>query len=339
MTAPVTHLVVGPPRHGVVRFGVELVGALREIGVDASAERVAEVNALAADDDRATRLHLQFTDRIWGATPGGAAQAVVALCAAAEARGGSITVTLHDLPQPSDGVHHDRRRAAYRRVAEAATGVVVSSEHERALLSGCGARPRAVGVVPLPVTPARATAARPAGATRSVGVFGFVYPGKGHEEVLAALDGAAPDVALVALGEASAGHDDLVAQLTTHAAAAGRPFTVTGHLPDDEVDDALRRVTVAVAPHRHVSASGSLNSWITAGRRPLAPANRYTREFDARNPGVLHLYPDTESGLRDALHAALADPARTWLAPGTCCTPTRREAAAQYAALLDCWHR
>ncbi|KUI32814.1 hypothetical protein AU195_14750 [Mycobacterium sp. IS-1496] len=337
MNAAVTHLVVGPGEHGVTRFGSELVRTLRQNGFDAPIAYTADAALRAAP---ACGVHVQFTDRLFGSTPEQAAEAVGALVHDIRRRGGRITVTLHDLPQPSDGTHHHRRCAAYAEVAGLVDGVVVSSEHERALMAEGGVRARRVAVVPLPVStagPVGAESPRHDG-MRTVGVFGFLYPGKGHAEVIGALADAAPDVEILALGAPSAGHAGLVDELADECARSGRRFRVTGHLADADVGPALRGVTVPVAPHRHVSASGSLNSWVGAGRRPLAPANRYTREFEQRNPGAVLLYPDTPAGLRGALEHALDAPAVTWLPPGTECVPSPAAAARQYAGLLRRWH-
>ncbi|OBB57711.1 hypothetical protein A5757_19775 [Mycobacterium sp. 852013-51886_SCH5428379] len=330
-------MIVGPAEHGVTRFGIDLAQSLRDNGFD-------HPHLRAADADAALRLppqgalHLQFTDRVFGRTPEEAAEAVRAVVDGIRGRGGRVTATLHDLPQPSDGTHHHRRRTAYAQVVALLDGVVVNSEHERILLAEDDLQPRRVAVVPLPVQAVSASPP-PHDGPRTVGIFGFLYPGKGHAEVVAALAGLVPEVGIVALGAPSPGHADLVDQLTDECARSARSFRVTGHLPDDEVAHALQAVTVPVAPHRHVSASGSLNSWIGAGRRPLAPANRYSREVHARNPDAVLLYPDTPAGLRDALLATLDRPAVTWLPPGTTCTPSRADAAGQYAGLLEQWHR
>jgi glycosyltransferase involved in cell wall biosynthesis len=339
LSPALAHLVVGPRRHGVVRFGVDLGNALHDTGFDMRTVCAAEVADLLRDRPWTDGAHLQFTDRLFGGTPEEAADAVVTVAGAVRSGGGRITATLHDLPQPSDGANHRRRLAAYRDVAAAVDGIVVSSEHERSLLLDCGARADHVGVVPLPVDATVAPAPVASAAPPTVGIFGFVYPGKGHAEVIDALTGLDPRIAVLAIGEPSAGHDDLIEELRARGARRGRRFTVTGHLRDDAVIDALRRATVPVAPHRHVSASGSLNSWLAAGRRPLAPSNRYTCEIDGRNPGALLLYPDTAEGLRESLARALADSRHTWLTAGTVCTPTRDEAAARYAELLERWHR
>jgi glycosyltransferase involved in cell wall biosynthesis len=154
-------------------------------------------------------------------------------------------------------------------------------------------------------------------------VLGFLYPGKGHEEALRALP---PGVGLTALGRASDGHEDLLDSL-----AALGPLTVTGYVPDDELPARLRAASVPLAPHRHVSASGSIGSWLSAGRRPLVPDVGYTREVAARCPGALWLYDD----LAPALARAMAEPSLTWLAPGTQVGPSMPETLAAYRAV---WH-
>lgn len=338
MSVPVTHLIVGPREHGVARFGIGLVEALRDNGFGTATQYAADIGSVRMPTD-SRGVHLQFTDRLFGDTPERAAAAVRTVAETVRARGGRVTATLHDLPQPSDGTPYPRRRTAYGAVADLIDGVVVSSDHERALMTEAGLHPRRTAVVPLPMDAVCDDPPQLGTDAPTVGIFGFVYPGKGHAEVIAALEAAPADVEVLVLGAPSAGHEDLIGALAGDCARVGRPFRVTGHITDADLRAALRGVTVPVAPHRHVSASGSLNSWISAGRRPLAPANRYTREIDARSPGTISLYADTPAGLRDALARALDDPATTWLPPGTTCAPTRDEAARQYADLLGRWHR
>lgn len=331
----VIHLVVGPQRHGVVRFGRALYDAMARVQAGSSLRQYRQFDEIdfAADG---SGVHVQFTDRVFGRTPEEAARAVSAIVAAAERAGGRVTATLHDLPQPSDGRNYPRRLAAYAHVCARVHAVVVSSEHEFELLKPYA--PHRTAVVPLPI------AALPhkdpvAAQSLSIAVFGFVYPGKGHLEVLAAIAHMAENIELIAIGAASPGHDDLVADLTRHAHASQVRFRLTGHVPDGAVAAMLRGVTIPIAPHRHVSASGSINSWLAAGRRPLAPVNRYTEEIMLRNPDALELYPDTEVGLRTAIKRAVDEPLLTWLPQATVLTPSPDQAAAQYARLLTQWHR
>jgi glycosyltransferase involved in cell wall biosynthesis len=330
MTTPVVHLIVGPQRHGVVRFGLELVAALRSGGD--GIEEVREVSDIPSGQG----VHLQFTDRLFGADAEQAVTAVSEVATDVHRHGGRITATLHDLPQPADVAHYAVRARAYATLTSRLDGVVVNSEHERILLFDIGVH-SSIFVVPLPIAAPSATPA-PAVGPASVGVFGFVYPDKGHADVLDAMQGLPSDIAMMALGEPSAGHDDLIAGLDRTARLQGRPFVVTGHVPDGGLLPLLQGVTVPVVHHRHMSASGSLNSWLSAGRRPLVPATRYIREIADRNPGALWLYEDDGLDLPSALRAALDEPSLTWLPPGTVCSPTPEQAAEQYRRLLNSVH-
>lgn len=320
MTVTVTHALVGPRHHGVVQFGLAL--PLQHVW----SPDIAGLPPLAEGG-----VHLQFTDRLFGDTPEAAARAVAAI--AEQTR---VTVTLHDLPQRSDGRHADRRAAAYADVVARSAGVVVSSDHERDLLRAIGVDVSSVAVIPLPIAPPAAVRHR-ATEVRAIGVFGFLYPGKGHDEVIAASAHLPRDVEVHAIGEPSAGHDDLVADLTARAGEQGRAFHVTGHVDDDELVEVLQRITVPVVAHTHVSASGSLGSWLSAARRPLAATNRYTCEIADRNPGMLTLYPP--HGLSSALRDALADPPSTWLAQGVVPRPSPSDTARAYRAFFDTCHR
>ena len=87
-----------------------------------------------------------------------------------------------------------------------------------------------------------------------------------------------------ALGAVAAGHDDYAAQLSALAEERGVDFEVTGYVPDSELAAALDAITVPVCPHRHVSASGSLNTWIAHNRRVVVADGPYMREVAERWP-------------------------------------------------------
>lgn len=325
-----TQVLVGPRHHGVVRVGLALRSAMQTAGlpvVQVWTPDVATVPSEVTDGG----VHLQFTDRLFGDTPDAAARAVAAIASRTR-----VTVTLHDLPQASDGCRADQRAAAYADVVARSAGVVVNSEHERELLQDMNVDAESVTVIPLPIEAPASVRCRPVGVP-TVGVFGFLYPGKGHEEVIAASADLPPDVEIHAIGEPSAGHADLVDDLTARAGEQGRRFHVTGHVSDEALVEVLQRVTVPVVAHTHVSASGSLGSWLSAGRRPLVVGNRYSREIDARNPGMLTLYTPPE--LPGAIRGAFNDPQSTWLAQGVVPRPTPADAADAYDAFFGRWHR
>ncbi|MGJ0120116.1 hypothetical protein ACQ7HM_13015 [Williamsia sp. MIQD14] len=330
----VVHLLVGPPEHGVVRHGAAvhaaLAGDARVIAREVDPRTATNACTATVPDV----VHLQFTDRLFGASASAAADAATGLVAALHERGARVSATLHDLPQLSDGTGFARRVECYRRVASVLDAVVVSSDHESALLAehlGLDVTPE---VIPLMVETLDIAAADPAAATggRSVGVLGFLYPGKGHIETLRAMDGLDADVAFVALGAPSDGHDDLVDELHAHAASIGRPVEVTGFLDDAELYRRMATITVPVAHHRHMSASASVNTWRSLRRAPLVPRTRYTEEIAARSPGTLVVYDDAD--LTPSITAALHDPSRTRIGGAVAVHPTPAEVADAHRAVF-----
>ncbi|MGU3293043.1 hypothetical protein [Williamsia sp. M5A3_1d] len=340
MTAGVVHLLIGPPEHGVVRYGAAVHAALAAtdptrntlVTAPRAESQTAQNVCVSADPDV---VHLQFTDRLFGSTAIAAADVATDLVAALHERGARVTGTLHDLPQPSDGTGFARRVECYRRVAAVLDAIVLSSRHESALCSEHLGIATPTEVIPLMV---EALDAEPTGTTRpsdteSVGVLGFLYPGKGHIETLRAMDDLDPSVAFVALGAPSPGHGDLVDELRAHARTVGRPLEVTGFLDDAELYRRMSTVTVPVAHHRHMSASASVNTWRSLGRAPLVPRTRYTEEIATRSPGTLIVYDDVD--LSATIAAALADPASTHISADTPVHPTPAEVAAAHRAVFE----
>lgn len=318
----VSQVVVGSEQHGVTQTALSMARtcAWRHQPV----VRVADPRGWTAQQWRvalggARRAHVHFTDRQWGDDPARAAAALGRLAAQVD-----LSVTLHDLPQASDGpTNHARRARAYCDIVRACTVVLVSSQHEEQLLlgalslvGGIDPDPRRLvcSVVPLPIPdladPGRGPGPRvPEQRGRDIAIFGYLYPGKGHHEVARCLPALPADVWLNCLGRPAPGHDDVVADLREYVATLGRRTQISGYVATADLGPLLGAATIPVAPHTHISASGSINMWIAAGRRPLTPDNRYTRELDQRQPGVVAIYDD----LATALRTALADPGSTWL--------------------------
>lgn len=325
-------VVTADERHGVTV-------AARDLAAAVAAETGFPLGVPAADllgEHPPERAHIHFTDRLWAGSPEEAAALVERIAVRT-----ALTVTLHDVPQPSDGPRNlPRRTDCYARVAKVALGVAVNSHHEAAHLAELGIVPRALTVVPLPVTPAPPGPSPQPGVT-DVAVLGFFYPGKGHTEVVDALatltdrpretpTGASPAnrPRVTVLGGPSAGHEDDLRVFAERAAEHGVTVDVTGFVAEEDLIARCREATVPVVAHRHFSASGSLATWIAAGRRPLVIDGRYTREMAALRPATVHLVaPDR---LAEAITAALADPASTWLPPHAVTRPHLDDTAAAY---------
>lgn len=299
-------VVPGPERHGVVVHGLA-VG--RAVGADV----VRDLRPVRADV-----VHVQFTDALFGLEIGSSAAAFVRWRETADA---PVVVTLHDVPgDDADPARDARRTAGYARVLRAADAVVVSGEHEAARIRHL-VEPH---VVPLPVQPLAAPGPRPPWAdATTLGVLGFVYPGKGHDvalEVAAELG-----VQVVAAGGPSPGHEPLVDDLRRQADRRGVVLHVTGAVSEADLHAAARAVTVPLAAYRTLGASGSLATWHAASRRPVVNPGAYTREVDARWPGCVRLAED----LVAAAAEALADPASTWLEE-----PPQRDVAQEHLAVF-----
>lgn len=313
------HLLLGSETHGVTRYAGEVADA-------AGAPVVRDVHHLA----EGVAAHLHVTDRLLDRDPAAAAAAVERL-----ARRVRLTVTLHDVPQPTDGPGFRDRAAAYGRIVQASRAWATNSWHEHQLVGRWCAEDARGTVIPLPVFRAVYTTPSldPAPVAPVIGVFGFVYPGKGHRQVVraaAALRRSGATVRVRVLGDAAPGHADEVEELVRTSRARGVPVEVTGRVPEVDLGRALRSVAVPVAAHRNVSASGSVNSWIAAGRRPLVRDGAYAREMDALRPGTITLFDD--ASLVPCLDAALRRPATTWIASGTDLGPRLEDTAVAYRA-------
>jgi hypothetical protein len=320
----------GDPHHGVVRAAREIASAVTEL---TGAPRLAENLPPTGE----SAIHLHFTDRLFGSDPEASARRIVAL-----ARGRAVTLTLHDVPQASDGSDRlPRRTACYRAVIAASAGIVATSHHEAALLHASGvlaSQAQAPHVIPLAITPASPapSAAAPRDLAPEVALLGFIYPGKGHAEAIdavAALAGSgAAHLSVQALGAPAAGHQSDLDALSARARRRGLEFTASGWLDETELACRARAAAVPLAAHTHLSASGSINTWIALGRRPLVVDSRYAREIDALRPGTIRIYAPAE--LTTAIAGALADPLTTWLTADTDTRPHLPDVARRY---LDWW--
>lgn len=319
-------VVLGPPGHGVAAYAADLAAAVRVREPSIPVISVPDLSALMASA-LPPRLHLHVTDRLFGISPEAAAEGLERL-----ATRSAVTLTLHDLPQPSDGPAGLVRRAlGYRRIARCARGVLVSSEHEAGLVReflDADADPR---VIPLGSRRAQSPDDQPApAAARAVLIAGYVYPGKGHAEAIAAAAGArdaigADSAAVTCIGAPSLGHEADLETLRETGARLGVDVTSTGYLDAEAYAARLRGAGTPVIAHAHVSSSRSLLDWLESGRSPLTLRSRYTEEIDRLRPGTLRLY---ESGsLTEAVAASWRDARSTWLTPGTALGPTLDDAA------------
>jgi hypothetical protein len=334
MSRSIGHYVVGPQSHGVIRYARSVLNAAILIGLDH--RLVLDSTPHPGRSNAASEfglVHIHVTDRLFGRDPATAQRNLLSTMVNFRR---PVSVTLHDVPQPSDGAGMRPRAAFYAAVARRAAGVIVSSHHEAALFAEFVDGSVEVNVVPLMFDGVRAE--KPSQTREvTVGVLGFLYPGKGHLETLQAMTDLDPSIGFLALGTPSPGHDHIVDDLGKIAADSGRICEITGFLTDDELRRRMADVTVPVAYHRHMSASGSINAWISAGRRPLVPRAAYTRELTERSPEVVAMHPDNDDALRAAIAAAVTDPEYTWADCAVTPSPTAADVAQEYDRLLRRW--
>ena len=301
-------MVPGPEHHGAVRHGLRVATLVAGPDVSVTVTRSTEVSSEHHD-----LTHVQFTDALFGPEAASAADAFVRWACTAPR---PVVVTLHDVPDGDDDTDRgSRRRRAYERVVATSDAVVVSTEHEATSARRLGGlRPV---VVPLPVEVVGPPGPPPPWAgRRTVGVLGFVYPGKGHAEAIDAAARHAGEVAVVAIGAVSPGHGPLLEALREQARALDVELLVTGPVSDADLHAAALAVTVPLAAYSTTGASASLATWLACGRRPLAVPTPQVRELAHRWPGAVTVIrdgPERAPRVAEAVAVALHDPKRTWL--------------------------
>ncbi|MET3806542.1 glycosyltransferase involved in cell wall biosynthesis [Nakamurella sp. UYEF19] len=353
MNDDVVMVTCGPADHGIVRFGRQLHAAAVGLGFTGGVLHEDDPRRLlhVVDDLPSTArvVHLQANDWLFSDPDQTAAQRIAAFADALRSRGTKLALTLHDLPHPQVSRELFLRRARdYLTMTSHADAVAVSSKHERLLIGEAAQALREAGeavdltpgrsgitVIPLPV----ASSIREPRVARSedpdpptLGVLGFLYPGKGHREILEEMAHFGAPITLVAIGGPSRGHETLLSELIDRSSELGLAFRCTGFVPDAELDDHLQGATVPIAAAPAVSASASINTWIAAGRRPLVVSSRYSRELDERMPGSVVLYEPGQ--LRSMVESVLTGTTSTRLPVAFRPHPDTDEVARRYLRWL-----
>lgn len=338
--APPLQLLVGPPDHGVVGYAADVAAALSELDERTTTVAVRAIDDALAAVAHAPRTHLHVTDRLFGVSPEEAADNLERIAVRT-----GLTLTVHDLPQTSDGTMFPRRSAAYARFFAAARAVTVNSEHEQRLTAEFLPQVGVPHVIPLG---ARVDRVRVGGRDLEPGgtdardlcvlIAGYIYPGKGHANAIRAVADAAAilsargervgELVVRAIGGPSAGHGGDLALLRAEAERRRVRFDVTGVLQEQGFVRQLVQNGIPLAAHEHVSASRSMLDWVEVGRRPLVVSSRYAQEMAALRPGTLALYVPEDLPRRVA--EAWLRPELTFLAPGTHLSPSLVDAAERY---------
>jgi glycosyltransferase involved in cell wall biosynthesis len=258
---------------------------------------------------------LQWNRRGWG-THG---RSLPRLVGFRRAYRGALVVTLHDV----FGRHGVRQRWiapdawGLRLLGRTADRLVVHSQVEVERLRGIVPLEK-LRVVPhfverrtLPATAAEARHRLGIGDRRVVTLLGFVYGRKGHRYAVEAVPYLPDDVIMVYAGGPVAGRSyvhDLALQKAAELDLGDR-FRITGYLSEEQLETWIAATHLAILPFTDLSASGSLSSWISAGKPMLASDLPGFREYARRVPGSLTLFgPPAPVPLATAINELLAAP-------------------------------
>jgi glycosyltransferase involved in cell wall biosynthesis len=182
--------------------------------------------------------------------------------------------------------------------------VVVHSDVEVERLSGLVPRDK-VRVIPhfveergLPLSPDGARARLGVQGRRVVTLLGFIYGRKGHVAAAEAVRSLPDDVVVVFAGGNVAGRDKVLTTVTRirEEERLGDRLRITGYLSEEALETWVAASHLAILPFKDLSASGSLSTWIAAGKPILATDLPGFREYDRRVPGSIRFLPSLDPG-------------------------------------------
>ncbi len=258
-------------------------------------------------------LWMQWNRRGWGKGP----RAAYRLLDLRRAYRGPLIVTLHDV---FDRVGLRERWLevdtwTLRLVARLADRLVVHSEVEVERLAGIAPASK-IAVVPhfverrdLALSPEAARARLGVADRRVVTLLGFIYGRKGHAELVEAVPHLPADVRIVFAGGPVAGREIRVQRLHDRLTKLGVEdrVTITGYLSEEDLEAWIAATHLAILPFRDLSASGSLSSWIAAGKSLLTSDLPGFHEYDGLEPGSIRFIDSLEPADLAAQLARLLD--------------------------------
>ncbi len=320
-------LHLGRPESGVRRYGHLIAEEARthpdldiieaEAGrVDQSSEQLARVTSELADRDV---VIMQWNRRGWGKQ----GRSLPRLLRFRRGYQGALVVTLHDV-FARDGLRQRYLQPdvwSLRWLGKTADRIVVHSQIEVERLRGIididkiRVIPHFVEKRQLALTPQEARARLGLGDRRIVTLLGFVYGRKGHRYAVEAVPFMPDDAIMVYAGGPVAGRSYVydLALAKAEELQLGDRFRITGYLSDEELETWIAATHLAILPFTDLSASGSLSSWISAGKPMLVSDLPGFREYARRVPGAINFFKPTEpwplgSAISELLAMPLPDP-------------------------------
>lgn len=316
-------LHLGRPESGVRRYGQLIADGARSMSdlriieaeagrVDQSSEQLARVTAELAESDV---VIMQWNRRGWGKH----GRSLPRLMRFRRGWKGALVVTLHDV-FAREGLRQRFLQPdvwSLRWLGRTADRIIVHSQIEVERLRGIIDIER-IRVVPhfvekrtLPLTPDQARAKLGLSDRRVVTLLGFVYGRKGHRYAVEAVPFMPDDAIMVYAGGPVEGRTYVydLALAKAQELGLGDRFRITGYLSDEDLETWIAATHLAILPFTDLSASGSLSSWISAGKPMLASDLPGFREYARRVPGALSFFKPAEPWpLGAAISELLAQP-------------------------------
>jgi glycosyltransferase involved in cell wall biosynthesis len=347
LTVGMLHL--GPPVHGVHRYGRIIAEELRRFaGVSVFERRVDLSRSGARGVMDAARVPPKFAgadvvmvpyckNGLWGSNRAKLAQLPTVL----KGIRAPVVVVLHDVYSPGG-----RRRSEWWAMAMCTAlprACVIHGEHERPRLYPLPRADRA-RVIPHFIERRSPVSRQEARSTLSVdddarviGVLGWIHPRKRYETAIRLLATLPPEFQLWLIGsppKTSHAYVTTLEGLADELGVADR-MMITGYVEEDELTQRIAALDVGLCPYRDASASGSMSTLLSA-RRPIV-ANHFeaAAELTELAPEAITLVTGDDLG---AYREAVIDVARSDPSPGVFDEVLRRRApdaiAAQYLETL-----
>ena len=144
-------------------------------------------------------------------------------------------------------------------------------------------------------------------------IFGFPDPRKGFESALNTLTSLPEDVTLVWAGGCRGPSDrNAIDSLETSASrlGVGERFVVAGYLEGPDLAALMMRTTIALAPFRDVTGSGSIGRFLSSGLPIVASDLCSIRELAKAGAGIELVTPEDFDGLVVGIQSLLDDAPR-----------------------------
>ena len=128
-------------------------------------------------------------------------------------------------------------------------------------------------------------------------ILGYIHPRKGHDLVIEAMRYLPKEYYLIVAGDAVLSQRDykntLIDSINTFALSDR--VRITGYLTDSDLEIVLTATDLAVVPCRNVSASGSLNTVISAGIPVIAADLPFFHEYNSIVGNSITILPKFDS--------------------------------------------